>query len=80
MQHNGIELEEITFEQWDGKTREMVVWCDTNYDVCHIRTIIGYQYPNNGYDENYWADNQGMIWNHCAEIPNEEPSKTIPFD
>jgi len=26
MKYNGIELEEMTSEKWDGKSREMLVW------------------------------------------------------
>lgn len=66
MKYNGIELEEMTSEKWDGKSREMLVWDDES--TCPYKEIvIGYN-P----DDNYWIADDGYYWHHCAEIPAEE--------
>lgn len=63
MKYNGIELEEMTSEKWDGKSREMLVWDDES--TCPYKEIvIGYN-P----DDNYWIADDGYYWHHCAEIP-----------
>lgn len=48
MKYNGIELEEMTSEKWDGKSREMLVWDDESTRP-YKEIVIGYN-P----DDNYW--------------------------
>lgn len=72
MKYNGIELVEILPENWDGKSREMLVW-DNNSPSPYKRIVVGYV-PGNltGWMPADWA----CCWQHCAEIPNEEPVST----
>lgn len=66
MQYKGKELIEMLPENWDGKSRNMLVWCD---DTKPIHRIVC------GYDPIHcvWlvAETQA-VWKHCAEIPAEE--------
>lgn len=66
MKYNGIELEQMTAEKWDGKSREMLVWDDESTRP-YKEIVIGYN-P----DDNYWMADDGYYWHHCAEIPAEE--------
>lgn len=71
MQYNGIELIEMTPENWDGKTRKMLVWLGTDSKPVKC-TIVGYELDDDGYA--LWIeDDAGLIcrWTHCAEIPEE---------
>lgn len=65
MQYKGKELIEMLPENWDGKSRNMLVWCD---DTKPIHRIVC------GYDPIHcvWlvAETQA-VWKHCAEIPTE---------
>ena len=72
MQYNGKELVEMSSENWDGKSREMIVWTNASNpaykDVCHIKTVIGY----NPRKLAWVVDDKGLVyWPHCAEIPKE---------
>lgn len=62
MKYNGIELTEMLPENWDGKTREMLVWCAGSPEPS-LLTVIGY-------DSMGWIDCETLThWTHCAEIP-----------
>lgn len=66
MKFNGIELVEMVPENWNGKTRKMIVWCN-EYTIPEIRTICGYDPIHFG-----WIAAETLAkWNHCAEIPEE---------
>lgn len=66
MKFNGIELVEMIPENWDGKTRKMIVWCN-EHTIPEIRTICGYDPIHFG-----WIAAETLAkWNHCAEIPAE---------
>lgn len=67
MKYNGIELVEMTPEDWDGKSREMLVWC--NSGICHIKNVIGYNPRRCA----WVVDDKVLVyWPHCAEIPKED--------
>lgn len=63
MKYKGKELIEMLPENWDGKSRNMLVWCD---DTKPIHRMVC------GYDPIHcvWlvAETQA-VWKHCAEIP-----------
>lgn len=69
MKYKGKELIEMLPENWDGKSRNMLVWCD---DTKPIHRIVC------GYDPIHcvWlvAETQA-VWKHCAEIPKEPETK-----
>lgn len=75
MKYKGKELVEMTPEKWDGKSREMIVWCDDVSDpvhygnICYIKNVIGYN-PR----KCAWVvdDKRLDYWPKCAEIPKEE--------
>lgn len=72
MQYKGKELIELSPENWDGKSREMIVWTNainpSFKDVCHIKTVIGY----NPRKLAWVVDDKGLAyWPHCAAIPEE---------
>lgn len=79
MKYNGIELTEMLPENWNGKSREMLVWDDISENPLE-GTVLGY-FPQ----DNIWialvpAVGSECGWQHCAEIPkvpNEEPSVKI---
>lgn len=64
MQYKGIELVEMIRKNWDGRSREMLVWDDESPSP-YKEIIVGY---NPG--DNYWMANDGYYWHHCAEIPD----------
>lgn len=70
MQYNGKVLIELTPENWDGKSRKMLVWDDTT-EKPYEEIVVGY-YPQ----DNCWMSigpySYGNSWEHCAEIPTEE--------
>lgn len=67
MKYDGKELVEMTPEDWDGKSREMLVWC--NSGICHIKTVVGY----NPSKLAWIVDDKVLVyWPHCAEIPKED--------
>lgn len=64
MFYKGYELTEITADQWDGKSRTMIV--KNHLDVASsVRTIVGYC-PSGG-----WIATDLSVWSHCAELPAE---------
>lgn len=70
MQYNGKVLIELTPENWDGKSREMLVWC--NAGIGHIKTVIGYNPRRCA----WVVDDKTLVyWPHCAEIPTEESNQ-----
>jgi len=76
MKYNEIELTEMIPTNWDGNTRQMLVWND-NDDICHLACVIGYTYipiTINGFTDYkwQWICNDVGPWPHCAEIPTEE--------
>lgn len=72
MKYNGKELVEMLPENWDGKSREMIVW--DGWDECTLRklTLIGYD----SVSKNWITSYPYKGWHHCAEIPNEETMET----
>ena len=68
MKYNGKKLIEMTPENWDGKSREMLVW--DGWDECTLRklTLIGYD----SVSKNWITSYPYKGWHHCAEIPVEE--------
>lgn len=67
MKYDSKELVEMTPEDWDGKSREMLVWC--NSGICHIKTVVGY----NPRKLAWVVDDKVLVyWPHCAEIPKED--------
>lgn len=65
MKHNGIELEEMLPENWDGKSRNMFVWSDGDKPLKQI--VCGYDPVHS-----VWvAVETQAVWRHCAEIPKE---------
>lgn len=72
MKYNGKELIEMTPEKWDGKSREMLVWCDGSSEPSKF-IVVGYDPTENG-----WIDTETLgWWAHCAEIPEEEPVEDL---
>lgn len=62
------ELVEMVPENWDGKTRKMLVWCnDTTHTKPVKRMVCGYDPIHLGW---LVAETQ-VVWKHCAEIPEE---------
>lgn len=76
MKYNGFELTELSTEQWDGKTRRMLVWDDEGKGPTQA-TIIGYV---QGEYHAAWMTIMGNRWSHCSEIPKEEHVETTPFE
>lgn len=78
MKYDGKELVEMTPEDWDGKSRDMIVWTDITDPVPYrhacIRTVIGYHYRNLAWVVS--SDKRLDYWTHCAEIP-EEPAESL---
>lgn len=75
MKYKGIKLKETMPKQWDGKTREMLVWT-AHHNKPLIRNVIGYNPVLNR-----WVtveDSNG--WPFCAEIPMIEQDETTPFE
>lgn len=74
MTYNGFELVEMTAENWDGKSREMLVWDDTSK---HPRKemVVGY-IPG----DNQWIADYRLCWEHCAEIPKKESTQAQCVD
>lgn len=77
MKYKEIELTEMLPANWDGNTRQMLVWND-NDDDWQFACVIGYTYipiTINGftdYKQQWICDGTGP-WAHCADIPDEEP-------
>lgn len=77
MKYNGFELTEMIPTNWDGNTRQMLVWND-NDDICHLACVIGYTYipvTINGFTDYKWQWICNVVgpWAHCADVPEEEP-------
>lgn len=71
MKYNGKELIEMTPGNWDGKSREMLVWDDTN-KTPRKRIVVGY-YPQMDCWMAIGPYSGGCCpWQHCAELPKEE--------
>lgn len=70
MKYNGIELEEMTSEKWDGKSREMLVWVSGDKEP-KIKRVIGF---DKGFAIGFkiGEDDYYLAYDHCAEIPTEE--------
>lgn len=74
MKYDGKELVEMTPEDWNGKSREMLVWC--NSGICHIKNVIGYNPRRCA----WVVDDKVLVyWPHCAEIPKEESPETTEY-
>lgn len=79
MKYKGKELIEMLPENWDGKSREMLVWDDISENPLE-GTVLGY-FPQ----DNIWIALVPSVgsecgWQHCAEKPNvleEEPRVKI---
>lgn len=67
MKYNGIELIEMIPENWDGKSREMLVW-DNNSPSPYKKIVVGYV-PGNL--TGWMPADYSCCWQHCAEIPEE---------
>lgn len=73
MKYNGIELTEMLPENWDGKPRKMLVWCnDTTHTTPMKRVVCGYDPIHLGW---LVAETQA-VWHHCAEIPHVEAQQS----
>lgn len=70
MKYNGKDLVEMIPENWDGKSRTMLVWDDESLSP-YKEIVVGY---NPG--DNYWMTNDGYYYHHCAEIPNIPKEET----
>lgn len=68
MKYYGKELIEMEPENWNGKTREMVVWNDVyNYITPITQKVCGYDPIHL-----VWKiAGSETVWKHCAEIPKE---------
>lgn len=66
------ELEEMTPSQWDGKSRDMLVWNDSDIHELATRPVIGFI-------DGHWITLHGWYdkWDHCAEIPKEMASTEL---
>lgn len=84
MKHNGKELTEMTKAQWDGNTREMLVWND--YDAKpRLAVVCGFTLKGNPIADigNYKKENahsNHVVFQHCAEIPKEESNQAQNID
>lgn len=81
MKYNGKELVEMLPENWDGKTREMLVWRD--YDakprlalVCGF-SLKGHPIADIGNYKKEKTYSNHVVFQYCAEIPKEEPDYSI---
>lgn len=74
MTYNGFELVEMTTEDWNGKSREMLVWDDDSPSL-YKKLVIGY-HPH----DNCWMSDNGDFWHHCADIPNEKQNIDKMFE
>lgn len=84
MKYKGKELVGMTPETWDGKTREMLVWCDyedkpTLALVCGF-TIKGHPIADTGNYKKENAFKRFNVFQYCAEIPKEEPNQVQNID
>ena len=83
MKYNEKELVEMTPENWDGKSREMLVWSDLADPivgkVSYIKTVVGYNTIKSAWIVNLDGLNY-EDWPHCAEIPKEEPNQVQSTD
>lgn len=75
MKYNGIELEEMTSEKWDGKSREMLVWVSGDKEP-KIKRVIGF---DKGFAIGFkiGEDDYYLAYDHCAEIPTEAEEDTM---
>lgn len=75
MKYNGNELEEMTPENWDGKSREMLVWSDYSEPclalVCGF-TLKGHPIADTGNYKKENAYKHYVVFQYCADIPKEE--------
>lgn len=63
MKYKGKELIEMLPENWDGKSRNMLVWCDDTKPI--HRVVCGYDPIHR-----VWlVAETNTVWKHCAEIP-----------
>lgn len=81
MKFNGIELKELTPEQWDGKTREMLVWCDYD-DNPRLALVFGFTLKGHPIADtgNYKTENtykRFNVFQYCAEITEENSIESI---
>lgn len=84
MKYNGKELIEMPTVQWDGQTRQMLVWNDDD-DSCNLAYVIGYKHTQvmkHGflYYDRVWVCSDGKSWSNCAEIPNDESNEKFSID
>lgn len=80
MKYKGQELIEMIPTNWDGNTRQMLVWND-NDDDWQFACVIGYTYipvTINGFTDYkwQWICNGTGPWAHCADVPEEESMAT----
>lgn len=66
MKYKGKELIEMLPENWDGKSRKMLVWDDDTKPI--HRMVCGYDPIHCAW---LVAETQ-TVWKHCGEIPTEE--------
>lgn len=65
MKYNGKELVEMIPENWDGKSRSMLVWNDNSLSP-YKKIVVGHFLRGD-----YWMAEDGNCWQYCAEIPEE---------
>lgn len=66
MKYNDKELSEITPDEWDGKSRQMLVWDDAS-SCPHKEMAVGY----NPVLKRWVTVEDSIGFRHCAEIPKE---------
>lgn len=76
MKYKGAEITEMTPDQWNGKSREMLCWHvepkSDDSDAFFKEVIVGYY-------NNHWHSHLGYRYEHCAEIP-ETVQQTVSLD
>lgn len=77
MKYKGAEITEMTPDQWDGKSREMLCWHvepkSGDSDAFFKEVIVGYY-------NNHWHSSLGYRYAHCAEIPQVKVQQTVSLD
>lgn len=68
MKFNGKELKEITSNNWDGKSRYLIVWDeydDGSYSVPHYAFVIGFDGNKVVVKDNYF-DKHYTCYSNCG--------------
>lgn len=81
MKYNEIELIEMSPENWDGNTREMLVWNDCDAKP-RLAVVCGFTLKGNPIADigNYKKENahsNHVVFQHCAEMPKEPETGNV---